>query len=179
MKSGWLVILLILAAPAASTAQGLGAAAARERQKRQQQTAPSPAKVYTEEDLESKEPKGDEVDATTGDPTRAAGEPGAKPGGAGAADPALDELERERQERKLQEAEWRVRFAGAREQLALAEAACWQEVVRTQFYQGIPVQMKVKEFVESEEFRRAKRALADLEEQFRRTGLPPGWARER
>jgi hypothetical protein len=38
--------------------------------------------------------------------------------------------------------------------------------------------MKVKEFVESAEFRRAKAALADLEEEFRRTGLPPGWARE-
>ena len=89
-----------------------------------------------------------------------------------------DPLEKERQERKLLEAEWRVRFANAREQIALAEAACWQEVVRTQFYQGLPVQMKVKEFVESEELRRAKKALADLEEQFRRTGLPPGWARE-
>jgi hypothetical protein len=73
-----------------------------------------------------------------------------------------------------------VRFANAREQVALAEAACWQEVVRTQFYQGLSVQMKVKEFVESGELRRAKsqRALADLEEEFRRTGLPPGWARE-
>ena len=89
-----------------------------------------------------------------------------------------DPLEKERQERKLLEAEWRVRFANAREQIALAEAACWQEVVRTQFYQGLPVQMKVKEFVESEELRRAKKALADLEEEFRRTGLPPGWARE-
>jgi hypothetical protein len=58
------------------------------------------------------------------------------------------------------------------------EAACWREVVRTEFYQGIPVQIKVKEFVESEEFRQDRQALADLEEQFRRTGLPPGWARE-
>ena len=178
MKRGWRVILLMLAAPAVSTAQGLGAAAARERQKRQQQTT-APAKVYTDDNLaKPQQPPGDEPDATTGDPTRATGEPAAKPDGAGPADPALDELERERRERKLQEAEWRVRFAGAREQLALAEAACWQEVVRTQYYQGIPVQMKVKEFVESEEFRQAKRALADLQEQFRRTGLPPGWARE-
>jgi hypothetical protein len=37
--------------------------------------------------------------------------------------------------------------------------------------------MKVKEFVESEELRQAKRALSDLEEAFRRTGLPPGWTR--
>jgi hypothetical protein len=93
-------------------------------------------------------------------------------------EPANADLDRERDERKLQEAEWRVKFANAREQVAVAEAACWQEVVRTEYYQGVPVQMKVKEFVESEEFRQAKQALANLEEQFRRTGLPPGWARE-
>ena len=51
----------------------------------------------------------------------------------------------------MQEAEWRVRFANAREQVSQAEAACWHEVVRMEYYQGIPVQMKVKEFVESEE----------------------------
>ena len=78
---------------------------------------------------------------------------------------------------KAAEAEWRVRFANAREQVATAEAACWQEVVRTEFHQGLPVQMKVKEFVETEEYRRAKKAIADLQEEFRRTGLPPGWAR--
>ena len=169
MRSAALVVLLVLAGPACSRAQGLGDAAARERQKRKQQAAPAPVKVFTEADLEKpKAPSGDEpapavdeVDETE------------------AADPALRELQRERQQRKLQEAEWRLRFANAREQLALAEAACWHEVVRTEFYQGIPVQMKVKEFVESEEFRQAKHALADLEERFRRTGLPPGWTRER
>jgi len=169
MKSGCFVFLLVLAAPAWS--QGLGDAAARERQKRQQQTAPVPAKVFTEADLaKQKAPATDEAVPAEGEPA----EPGTEPG----ADPALRELERERQERKLQEAEWRVRFANAREQLALAEAACWHEVVRTEFYQGVPVQMKVKEFVESQELRQARQALADLEEQFRRTGLPPGWARE-
>ena len=67
--------------------------------------------------------------------------------------------------------------AGADFKAALTEAAGWQEVVRTQFYNGIPVQMTVKEYVETEEHRRAKAALADLEEEFRRTGLPPGWTR--
>jgi hypothetical protein len=130
-----------------------------------------PAKVFTEADLaKQKAPATDEAVPAEGE----AAEPGTEPG----ADPALRELERERQERKLQQAEWRVRFANAREQLALAEAACWHEVVRTEFYQGVPVQMKVKEFVESQELRQARQALADLEEQFRRTGLPPGWARE-
>jgi len=38
--------------------------------------------------------------------------------------------------------------------------------------------MLVKEFVETEEYRQTQRDLADLKEEFRRTGLPPGWARE-
>jgi hypothetical protein len=180
VKSGCLVVLLVLAAPAWSAAQGLGDAAARERQKRQQLSAPKPAKVFTDADLaKAKEAPGDEAFALPDQAATAGESPetAAKASEAGAADPALGERDRERQERKLLEAEWRVRFASAREQLALAEAACWREVVRTELYQGIPVQMKVKEFVESEEFRQARQALADLEEQFRRTGLPPGWAR--
>jgi hypothetical protein len=181
MRNGCLVVLLVLALPALSPGQGLGDAAARERQKRQK-AAPAPAKVYTDADLEKeKAGAGDEVVAAAeaaGSGGQAGGKPAleARPGVP--PDPALEALEREREERKLLQAEWRIRFANAREQLALAEAACWREVVRTEFYQGIPVQMKVKEFVESEEFRQAKQALADLEEEFRRTGLPPGWARE-
>jgi hypothetical protein len=72
-----------------------------------------------------------------------------------------------------------VRFAQARERLAVAEENSWQEVVRTDFYQGVPVQMKVKEKVETPELVAARKAMADLEEEFRKTGLPPGWARER
>jgi hypothetical protein len=174
------LLLLAVLLPGPLVAQGLGDAAARERQKRQQQAKPAPTKVFTDADLSSRgtRPPGPAGSAIPAEPSR----PGApevsledtSPG----SDPA-DPLDKERQDRKLLEAEWRVRFANAREQLAIAEAACWQEVVRTQFYQGIPVQMKVKEFVETEELRWAKQALADLEEKFRRTGLPPGWAREK
>lgn len=189
MKTAALVLLTLLPVPLA--AQGLGDAAAREKQKREQQA--KPAKVFTDTDLaKDKAPEtGDDAAAPEGEAV-VPRDPG-QPGPEGSADPSsrvapsqagdegsatADPLEKERQERKLLEAEWRVRFANAREQVALAEAACWQEVVRTQYYQGIPVQMKVKEFVETEEFRRAKKALADLQEEFRRTGLPPGWARE-
>ena len=177
MKTATLVLIVLL--PATLAAQGLGDAAARERQKRQEQAKPAPAKVFTDTDLaKAKVPEaGDETTPTDVGEQPVTPRDSSPPGPEGSATPA-DPLEKERQERKLLEAEWRVRFANAREQIALAEAACWQEVVRTQFYQGLPVQMKVKEFVESEELRRAKKALADLEEEFRRTGLPPGWARE-
>ena len=71
-----------------------------------------------------------------------------------------------------------ARFAEARARVSEAEARCWQDVIRTEFYNGIPVQVRVKEFVETEEYRRTKQELADLEEEYRRTGLPPGWARD-
>jgi hypothetical protein len=183
-----LVVLIVLAVPPLA-AQGLGDASAREKKKRDAQ--PPAAKVFTNGDLRKDEPPPaapaaagtpgavePAATAADGEP-KEAGEAGKLPAADGSDPQApVDPLERERQERRLLEAEWRMRFANAREQLALAEAACWREVVRTEFYQGIPVQMKVKEFVETEEFRRAKQALADLEEEFRRTGLPPGWARE-
>lgn len=183
------VPLLAVMLPASAAAQGLGDTAAREQKKREEKKAAAPARVFTNQDLPA--PSAPSDPSASGEPTPGATGPeesagtlpteGAAPvkPGTGGVDPAPDAaLEKERQERKLLEAEWRVRFANAREQVAVTEAACWQEVVRTQFYNGIPVQMKVKEFVESEEHRRAKAALVDLEEEFRRTGLPPGWARE-
>jgi hypothetical protein len=179
MKTAALVLLALLPVPLC--AQGLGDAAAKEKKKREQEAKPAP-KVFTDSDLSSRVPPSDGDSGSTDAPRVAP----SGTGGEGASDPSsisrpkdpTDPLEKERQERKLLEAEWRVRFANAREQVADAEAACWQEVVRTDFYQGVPVQMKVKEFVETEEYRRSKKALADLQEEFRRTGLPPGWARE-
>jgi hypothetical protein len=184
-----LLLLLAALAPAGLSAQGLGDTASRERQKREEKTAAAPAKVYTDADLPApaaptpgtKAVAGGEAAPGSGEATRPAEGAPAVPPGTGGVDPApgtADPLERERQERKLQEAEWRVRFANAREQLAIAEANSWQEVIRTEYYQGIPVQMKVKEQIETEELKRSRQALADLEEEFRRTGLPAGWARE-
>jgi hypothetical protein len=186
------LLLLAVLLPSPLLAQGLGDTAARERQKRAEKPAAAPAKVFTDADLPAAAPA--QASPTSPPADKAKGSPGApaaKPeegsdassrgarveSGDEGASPS-DPLEKERQERKLLEAEWRVRFANAREQLAIAEANSWQEVVRTQFYQGIPVQMKVKEQIETNELKQARQALADLTEQFRRTGLPPGWARE-
>ena len=188
-----LLLLLAVLLPGTVAAQGLGDTAAREQRKREEKKAAAPAKVFTNQDLKASAAPvdaSDPSDPAAVIPSRDSGEPSPEPGDTSAdsrgeesavsADPSkpADPLEKERQERKLLEAEWRVRFANAREQIAVTEEACWQEVVRTQFYNGIPVQMKVKEFVESDEHRRAKAALADLEEEFRRTGLPAGWVRE-
>ena len=171
-------VLVSIVLVSASSAQGLGDAAARARQKRQEQPA-KPAKVFTDADLPKDKAPADAAAEPDAAASGDAKDAGSASGQAKPDEPVNADLDREREERKLQEAEWRVKFANAREQVAQAEAACWHEVVRTEYYQGIPVQMKVKEFVESEELRQAKRVLANLEEQFRRTGLPPGWARER
>ena len=174
MRTGLALAALVLLWPAAVVAQGLGDAAARERARR---TPDAPATtVFTNEDLAERAeggPGGDEADA----PAEGA-DPGAATSSDEPVDPVRAKLDREREERQLEEREWRARFAEARAVVREAEARCWQEVVRTEFYNGIPVQMKVQEFVESEEYRLAKVALESLGEEFRRTGLPPGWARE-
>jgi hypothetical protein len=168
--------LVTLLLPGLASAQGLGAAAAREKERRDTVKSP-PAKVFTNEDL----PDAPEGEAAAGDSDAEGTEVGASPGERPAdepVDPVREELDRERDRRTALEQQWRARFAEARARVNEAEARCWQEVVRTEFYNGIPVQMKVQEFVETEEYRQAKQALADLSEDFRRTGLPAGWARE-
>ena len=177
--------LSLLAAAASLSAQGLGTAANREKQKRgaRLDSEPRPAKVFTDEDLAA-------AKSEAASEASAGAEPGGVPAAAGdmagpqtgkAADAerlAGDPVEREHQKRARLQAEWRIRFANAREQLANAETASWHEVVRTGFQAGIPVPMKIKEQVETPELKRARQQLRDLEEEFRRTGLPAGWARE-
>lgn len=184
-RGGWWLLVLLLAAPTLVAAQGLGDVASREKQKRQQPKKAEPARVFTNDDLPvgGEKSAGEAAPATEGAPGDTnTGAAAASPGSAASAtDPTdtkpVDPLDAEREERRRLEADWRVRFANARERLANAEAASWQEVVRTEFYQGVPVQMKVKEQVETPELVASRKALADLEEEFRRTGLPPGWAR--
>ena len=170
-----LLVACVLLSGVAS-AQGLGDAAGRERTRRETKPA-APAKVFTNDDLS--EDEGEAAGADDADESGdAAQDEAPELDEVGAVDPLREELDRERENRALEEREWRARFAEARAYLRAAEARCWREVVRTELHNGIPVQMKVQEFVETEEYRQAKGALADLEEEFRRTGLPPGWARE-
>jgi hypothetical protein len=163
-------VLLLLHLPS-TFAQSLGDAAARERARREK-PKPAPAKVYTNESL----PASTEGSAGNTEPAAEAAATDAK-ADAASADARTGELEREREKRKDFELKWRARFAAAREAVARADERAWREVVRTEFPNGIPVQMRIKEHVETEELKQARQALADLEEEFRRTGLPPGWAR--
>jgi hypothetical protein len=185
MRVLWLAVVALALVPAVASAQGLGDTAAREKQKRAAANKDAPKKVFTNEDLPVGGESASPAAAGAGTDAKGAGTATGKGTGAAAGSStdakteSVDPLERERQERQRLETDWRVRFAQARERLAVAEENSWQEVVRTDFYQGVPVQMKVKEKVETPELVAARKAMADLEEEFRRTGLPPGWARER
>ena len=165
--------LLSIVTSGAVCAQGLGDAAGRERTRRKTEPA-APDRVFTNDDLS----EGEDVELESEESADSRGEETLELAKVGAADPLREELDREREERELAEREWRARFAEARARVREAEARGWREVVRTEFYNGVPVQMKVQEFVETAEFRQTKQELADLEEEFRRAGLPPGWARE-
>lgn len=172
---GAVLLALAFGVSAPAAGQGLGSAAAREKERRQRTKTP-PAPVLTNDDLPSSPDPGDTETASDVDgdeETTPSSGPTMEP-----VDPVRAELDREREERALAERDWRARFAEARAHVAEAEARCWQDVVRTEFRSGIPVQVRIKEFVETEEYRQAKQALADLREEFRRTGLPAGWARE-
>src|SRR6185295_5010092 len=83
------------------------------------------------------------------------------------------------------EARWRARFAEARERLAGAESRAWKTVIEPVLVGGggisgmtggkaVYVPMQVRKHEDTAELTQARQALADLEEEFRRTGLPPG-----
>jgi hypothetical protein len=155
----------LLAVAAGAAGQSMGAAAERERQKRRGQKTPA-AKVYGNDDLDK------------GGTGTANGEPAAKPATETTPSPQPTPPETTPALDKNLERQWRMRFAAARERVARAEAAAYTTRVETVFVAGIPVQQHVRVFEETEELRAARRALADLEDELRRAGLPPGWGRE-
>lgn len=81
-------------------------------------------------------------------------------------------------DRRVLEQHWRERFAAARARIAQADASAWEDRIEVVFVSGIPVQQRVRVKVETPELQRARQAFADLEEELRRAGLPPGWGRE-
>ena len=147
----------------ASPEESLAELARRAREKR-----PQPgAKVYTDTDLRGARPVA--PDDPSPSPTASpAGDPGA----------AAPDLDRDRGQRQELEKKWRERFDAARRKIQEAEPRAWRTVIRAVTGPGgVIVPMEVREFEETDELRQARQALADLEEELRRAGLPPGWGR--
>lgn len=166
------ILLVSLVAPVLpAAAQSMAEAARKERERRAKQaaTAGAPAKTYTDADLPASSAPSSEQPTPSPSPS-------ATPAVSGADREAQDRIESA--DRKRLKAEWRMRFSAARRSIKQAESGCWRKRVRTVFVAGIPVQQWVDEFEENEELRQRRRDLADLEEEYRKTGLPPGWVRE-
>ena len=182
------VLLLAVLLPSPLLAQGLGDTAARERQKREEKQTAAPAKVFTDQDLAAPViPSGLRVSPVPRDPqSRRTPRRPARTRLLGVTRHCRRPRPRSRTtlSRRSARSASSSRPSGASASRTPASSSRSRkptpgsEVVRTEFYQGIPVQMRVKEQVETEELKQARKALADLTEEFRRTGFPPGWARE-
>jgi hypothetical protein len=147
----------------ASPEDSLAELARRAREKR----PPAGSKVYTDADLRSARPG-------------APDEPSPRPTDTPPGDQGVDasDLDRERGQRQELERTWRERFDAARGKIQEAEPRAWRTVIRAVTGPGgVIVPMEVREYEETDELRQARRALADLEEELRRAGLPAGWGR--
>jgi hypothetical protein len=160
------VVLLALGAASALGAQSLGEVAERERERRAKAVGRAGPR-YGDEELARRRGDASAPSATATSPS-----PAASPGPSPTAPPVDEALAR-----REKELAWRTRFAEARERVAREEAAAWRKVVEVVYVSGIPVQQWVSKFEETEGLRKARAAYEELEEEYRRTGLPPGWAR--
>jgi hypothetical protein len=165
------VASVLLVALMAGNGQGLGEAAKREQERRKAKPA-TPVQSFSDADLPSPTSPREAPNAET---ASEAPSPTASPAAGKDAGYGLPDGEAER---KQLEASWRSRFADARGRLRDAESRAFEDRIEVAWMAGIPYQTKVRVPVETEELKAARRVLRDLEEEFRRTGLPAGWARE-
>lgn len=169
---GPIVVALLMPLAGSAHAQSLGDIARQEQEKKKQAPA-SPAPSYTEADLKAKRGKSkgtvSELPATGPRRPEASPSPGASP----EPEPSSEEDDRATQERV-----WRARFREARARVAEADAKAYEDRIEVVFVSGIPVQQRVRVKVETPELLAARQALLDLEDDLRRAGGLPGWARE-
>ena len=184
-------MLAIFAGSIAGTAYGqsLGDLARQERAKKKIE-APTPGKVYTNSDIPpatlsgtppaepAADQSGDKKDAAKpeGDATKDAN---AKPAGKSDADlekEYRDKFAKLREEQDLQERKLDVE----QRELNLAQIQYYQDpnVAMKQGYSRDDINKRTDEIEKQKTaVEKAKQAVADLEEELRTKGLPPGWAR--
>lgn len=175
------LVMFIPAAPAAGQTPPLGEVARKEQQRRK--ALPTATKVYTNKDLpETARKPADTPGDVVVEPPAEGGAPGAAPAAPPEAkNPANDE------------AAWRDRMAAARE--ALRRSEMFAEALQTRINslnrdfqsRDDPAQRsrigaergealnelaRVRQEIEAQ-----KKEIADIEEEARRAGVPPGWLR--
>jgi hypothetical protein len=172
------IVVTLGTVPAVALAQGLGDASKKEKKRRESSTAA--AKTYTETDLQDLEPVANEEDAKR--------QPEGKP-----APPARSTSSRSRARPESDppddEQVWRARVAQAEARIA-EERAVYEHWARQSLVPGYelvdennrPVASSVEELQAitaraKARLEAAEKALADLREEARRAGVPPGWLR--
>lgn len=178
-----IVIALLTAWAAPAAGQSLAAVARKEETRRKQLKQAS--RVITNKDLRQSE-------GAPPPPPPPAAAPAPAPDGAGPATPA-DAQEDEDQQRAKDEQAWRAKMADAR--LALERSQMYADALQSKINalwtdftarddpaqraqlelerkRAIAEQERVKGEIEAQ-----KKAIADLEEEARRAGIPPGWLR--
>jgi hypothetical protein len=180
----WVTALVGLLAlslfPGISRAQGPDIVEAARRARELKKTLPKAKRVYTNDNL----PRvGGGLSTTTIDAPVSAGDAAAQ-AGAGAGEPE-----------KLDEAEWRKKFTDLRAQIAAAEKELDllkrerqlnevqyysdpNKALREQYSRSELNDAKVKIDAKTLEIAQLKQKLADMEDELRRKGGPPAWARQ-
>ena len=187
--------MLLAGVPAAVSSQSLGAVAKKERERRvENKTKGSEVREFSEIEIfgepeepdEQAEERADGAEAAESEPESSESQESAP--AAGDAD-GVEELERQAQQRRRDEASWRARFGEARRELDEAKAyrAALDELHLTQGERYIDdngntvIQdlAHLRELIREADQRvaDAERGMTRLEEQARREGIPPGWRR--
>jgi len=186
-------LALLLAGPALTWAQSLGDVAKREEEKKKKKAGkpPAPVKVYTEDDL--KKARETESGAVTVLPGN--GNLEAAPAASSDDDEVASGEGRTGGGRKRNEAYWRNRATQLRQAAEEADnkvkeleariAALRNDMSPTNVLDPNRLQSRdraLREAMDSLDATRraaetARKALADLEEEARRAGVPPGWVR--
>jgi len=169
-----------------STGDPVADAARRARE--QKKSAPKPKKVFTDDDVAAK-PAPAEPPASSGPTTTPGGAMPAPVADAGSPDQASD-----KKEDPNSEAHWRKRFADQRKKIAVAEEELnvlqrEAEKADVQYYSD-PQKALKEQYTRNEindkndkiaakkkEIADLKQQLSDMEDEVRRTGGDPGWAR--
>jgi DNA repair exonuclease SbcCD ATPase subunit len=170
-------LLVLLAIPVMAQSQQPDIVEAARRAREQKKTAPKAKIVWTNDNIPR---SGGRISTSTGVESAVAGV---------AADAAAVE-----KEEKLDEADWRKKFTDLRQQIANAEKeldllkrefnlnqiqfysdpnkALREQYARTELNEG-----KLRIDAKTQEIAQLKQKLADLEDELRRKGGPPAWAR--
>lgn len=186
------VALVVTVASAAASAQSLADVARAEQARRKEQ--PKPSKVYTNDnvktDITQSTPSVLPADGTTPAATADVVAPATAPASADSADaPKADPASGERRD----QAYWKGRMTSAREQLerskTFADALQSRVSALTQDFvnrddpaqQRVIAQNRVKAVAELERVQREiasqTKAIAAIEDEARKSGVPPGWLR--